>query len=40
MKAADKNGSSVETKARIRETVQGEEPGGFVAQILARELSL
>jgi hypothetical protein len=39
MKAADKNGSSVETRARIREIVQGEEPGGFVAQILGQELA-
>jgi hypothetical protein len=39
MKAADKNESSVETRARIREIVQGEEPGGFVAQILGQELA-
>ncbi len=40
MKAAEKNGSVAETRARIRTLVAGERAGGFVAQILGRELGL
>jgi hypothetical protein len=39
MKAAEKNGNASGVRERIRRMV-GDEPGGFVAQILGRELSL
>jgi hypothetical protein len=40
LKAAEKNGSVVETRKRIRELVAAEAAGGFVARILGRELGL
>lgn len=38
MKAAEKSGGGAETQARVRKLVAGEAPGGFVAQVLGREL--
>jgi len=40
MKAAEKAGATPETQARVRELVAGEAPGGFVSNILGRELGL
>lgn len=40
MKAAEKAGATAETRARVRELVAGEAPGGFVSNILGRELGL
>jgi hypothetical protein len=40
MRAAEKNGNAGEIRERIRKLVGGERPGGFVTQILGRELGL
>jgi hypothetical protein len=39
MKAAEKRGGGVETRACTREIVKGEPPGGFFAEILGQELA-
>ena len=40
MKAAEKNGTVMETRARVKALVAGEPPGGFVAGIIGRDLGL
>jgi hypothetical protein len=40
MKAAERSKSAAEIRAHIKKMVGGERPGGFVAQILGRELGL
>ncbi len=40
LKAAEKNGAAAAVRERIKKMVGGESPGGFVAQILGRELGL
>jgi len=40
MKAAEKDGSAVETRDRIRKLVAGSRPGGYVKDVLGRELGL
>jgi hypothetical protein len=40
MKAAERNGTVLETREQIKETVCRERPNGFVTQILGRELEM
>jgi hypothetical protein len=40
MKAAETSGNADEVRERVKKLVAGEEPGGFVRKILARELGL
>jgi hypothetical protein len=40
MQAADRNGTTAETRERIKELVVGAAPGGFVAKILGKEFGL
>jgi hypothetical protein len=40
MKAAEKNGTSMETRERVKALVASEGPAGFVAWIIGRELGL
>ena len=40
LKAAEKSGGSQDVRKRIKKMVSDERPGGFVAQILGRELGL
>ena len=40
MKAAEKNGTIMETRERVKALVASEGPGGFVARIIGRELGL
>jgi hypothetical protein len=38
MKAAEANGTMAETRERVKEILQGEKTGGFVASVLGREV--
>jgi hypothetical protein len=40
MKAAEKAGTAIETRSLVRKLIADEGPGGFVSQILGRELGL
>jgi hypothetical protein len=40
MKAAAKAGESVQTLERVKQLVGSERPGGFVSQVLGKELGV